>query len=123
CCFGSVTPANAPKRGSPPTSAGTSSCTAGRATRPRSTRSSMPSIAGMDVPAARLPSKRRLPMKKLVLLAMLGGCGISEDIYNAKVAELNKTKSALDEEQKSAAAAKKKCDEMQAKLDGENNML
>src|SRR3954453_8561193 len=62
-------------------------------------------------------------MKKLVLLALLGGCGISEDIYNAKVAELNKTKSALDEEQRSAAEAKKRCDEMQAKLDAENAML
>jgi chemotaxis protein MotB len=62
-------------------------------------------------------------MKKLVLLALLGGCGISEDIYNAKVAELNKTKSALDEEKRSAAEAKKKCDEMQAKLDAENAML
>ena len=62
-------------------------------------------------------------MKRLVLLALLGGCGISEDIYNAKVAELNKTKSALDEETRSAAEAKKKCDEMQAKLDAENNIL
>jgi len=59
----------------------------------------------------------------VVGLALLGGCGINEDIYNAKVAELNKTKAALDEEQRSAAEAKKKCDEMQAKLDAENAML
>ena len=59
----------------------------------------------------------------VVGLAVLGGCGVNEDIYNAKVAELNKTKAALDEEQRSAAEAKKKCDEMQAKLDAENAML
>jgi chemotaxis protein MotB len=62
-------------------------------------------------------------MTRLILLALLGGCGISEDIYNAKVAELNKTKAALDEEQRSAAEAKKKCDDIQAKLDSENAML
>jgi chemotaxis protein MotB len=59
----------------------------------------------------------------VVGLAVLGGCGINEDIYNAKVAELNKTKAALDEEQRSAAEAKKRCDDMQAKLDAENAML
>jgi len=65
-------------------------------------------------------------MRKWIVVgfaAALGGCGINEDIYNAKVAELNKTKVALDEEQRSAAEAKKKCDEMQAKLDAENAML
>jgi len=59
----------------------------------------------------------------VVGLAVLGGCGVNEDIYNAKVAELNKVKAALDEEQRSAAEAKKKCDEMHAKLDAENAML
>src|SRR5688572_8594755 len=57
------------------------------------------------------------------LCAGLFGCGISEDVYNARVAELNKTKAALDEEKRSAAEAKKRCDEMQAKLDAENKAL
>jgi len=62
-------------------------------------------------------------MKKWVLLALLGGCGISEDIYNAKVAELNKTKAELDKANADAAAAKKACDKKQAELDAENAAL
>jgi chemotaxis protein MotB len=55
--------------------------------------------------------------------APLSGCGVDQDLYNARVAELNKTKSALDEEKHSAAEAKRKCDEKQAQLDAENTKL
>src|SRR6185369_3782495 len=51
--------------------------------------------------------------------ALLVGCGISEDIYNAKVAELNKVKASLDAE----SAARKKCNATQAALDRENEAL
>lgn len=59
-------------------------------------------------------------MKRSFWLAGLGaialsGCGIKEEIYNAKVAELNKTKAALEQEQ----AARKACDKKQAELDAE----
>ena len=59
-------------------------------------------------------------MKRSLWLAGLGaialnGCGIKEEIYNAKVAELNKTKAALEQEQ----AARKACDKKQAELDAE----
>jgi chemotaxis protein MotB len=59
----------------------------------------------------------------LLAAAQLAGCGISEDVYNARVAELNKTKAALDEERKASAEAKRKCDERQAQLDAENQKL
>src|SRR6516165_1588406 len=63
-------------------------------------------------------------MKKtmLLVLAVAGimGCGIDKEVYEAKVAELNKTKAELDQTKADAAKAKKKCDETQAKLDGEN---
>jgi chemotaxis protein MotB len=66
-------------------------------------------------------------MTKLSLLlfavALAGGCGIDKDVYEAKVAELNKTKSELDQTRADAAAAKKACDEKQAMLDKENDEL
>ncbi len=51
----------------------------------------------------------------LATVAFAGGCGIKEEIYNAKVAELNKTKAALEAEQ----SARKACDKRQSELDGE----
>jgi chemotaxis protein MotB len=62
-------------------------------------------------------------MKKIALLvavALVGGCGIDKEVYEAKVAELNKTKAALDQTKRDADAAKRRCDEQQAKLDAEN---
>jgi chemotaxis protein MotB len=62
-------------------------------------------------------------MKKIALLlavAAVGGCGIDKEVYEAKVAELNKTKAELDQTQKDAAEAKRRCDAEQAKLDAEN---
>ena len=63
-------------------------------------------------------------MKKIALLvfaaAIVGGCGVDTEVYNAKVAELNKTKAELDQTKKNAEEARKKCDETQARLDGEN---
>jgi chemotaxis protein MotB len=53
-------------------------------------------------------------------VALVGGCGIDKEVYEAKVAELNKTKAELDQAQKDAAEAKRRCDEQQAKLDAEN---
>ncbi len=51
------------------------------------------------------------------------GCGVNQDLYNAKVAELGKTKAALDQSQKDADDAKRKCAKEQARLDGENAKL
>lgn len=53
----------------------------------------------------------------------LGGCGISEEIYNAKVAELSKTKSDLDRTRSEAEAARKAARDRQEQLDGENQVL
>jgi len=62
-------------------------------------------------------------MKRMLLLAAItfvGGCGIDKEVYEAKVAELNKTKAELDQTKKDADEAKRRCDEQQAKLDAEN---
>jgi len=62
-------------------------------------------------------------MKRILLLAavvLVGGCGIDKEVYEAKVAELNKTKAELDQTKKDADEAKRRCDEQQAKLDAEN---
>jgi len=62
-------------------------------------------------------------MKRILLLAavvLVGGCGIDKEVYEAKVAELNKTKAELDQSQKDAAEAKRRCDATQARLDAEN---
>ena len=62
-------------------------------------------------------------MKQILLLAavvLVGGCGIDKEVYEAKVAELNKTKAELDQNKKDAAEAKRHCDETQARLDAEN---
>jgi chemotaxis protein MotB len=53
-------------------------------------------------------------------VALVGGCGIDKEVYEAKVAELEKTQKELDQQRKDAAEAKRKCDEQQAKLDAEN---
>jgi chemotaxis protein MotB len=62
-------------------------------------------------------------MRRLALLlavAVVGGCGIDKEVYEAKVAELEKTQKELDQARKDAAEAKRKCDEQQRKLDAEN---
>jgi chemotaxis protein MotB len=63
-------------------------------------------------------------MRKAALLslavALVGGCGIDKEVYEAKVAELNKTKADLDRQKRDADAAKRKCAATQAKLDAEN---
>ncbi|MGZ3408257.1 MAG: OmpA family protein [Polyangia bacterium] len=62
-------------------------------------------------------------MKRIALfaaVALFAGCGIDKEVYEAKVAELNKTKAELDQTQKDAAEAKRRCDAQQAKLDAEN---
>ncbi len=62
-------------------------------------------------------------MKRMLLLAavaFVGGCGIDKEVYEAKVAELNKTKAELDQQKRDADEAKRKCDATQAKLDAEN---
>ncbi len=56
----------------------------------------------------------------VLAVALVGGCGIDKEVYEAKVAELNKTKAELDQTKRDADAAKKRCEEQQAKLDAEN---
>jgi chemotaxis protein MotB len=55
--------------------------------------------------------------------ALAAGCGINEDIYNAKVAELNKTKQELDRERADADAAKKAAAKKQMELEDESARL
>lgn len=55
----------------------------------------------------------------LTATVLAGGCGIDEDLYNAKVAELNKVKAAFDRDE----AAKKAAADRQAELDKENTAL
>jgi chemotaxis protein MotB len=64
---------------------------------------------------------RKLSM--LCLAAFIGGCGVNEDLYNAKVAELNKTKADLDAERANASAFKAAAEKRQAELDAENLAL
>ena len=59
-------------------------------------------------------------MALLVTVALAGGCGIDKEVYDAKVAELQKTQNELDQQRKDAAEAKRQCDERQAQLDNEN---
>ena len=39
----------------------------------------------------------------LMAVALVGGCGIDKEVYEAKVAELNKTKAQLDQQTRDAA--------------------
>jgi chemotaxis protein MotB len=61
-------------------------------------------------------------MRTIALAAILAasGCGIDKEVYEAKVAELNKTKAALEQTKRDADEAKRKCDAQQKKLDAEN---
>jgi chemotaxis protein MotB len=65
--------------------------------------------------------------RKALLLAvaamMVGGCGIDKEVYDAKVAELEKTQKDLDQTRKDAAEAKRRCDERQRQLDAENTAM
>jgi len=56
----------------------------------------------------------------LAAVVFVGGCGIDKEVYEAKVAELNKTKAELDQTKRDADEAKRKCDATQARLDSEN---
>jgi len=49
----------------------------------------------------------------------IGGCGIKEEVYNAKVDELTKTQAELDETKKNADAYKAQAEATQKKLDAE----
>ena len=63
------------------------------------------------------------PYALLALAALVGGCGIKQEVYDAKVAELNKALADLDQSRKDADAAKHACAAQQAKLDVENSAL
>jgi chemotaxis protein MotB len=62
-------------------------------------------------------------MALVLAAAMLGGCGIDKEVYEAKVAELNKTQADLEQTRKDAAEARRKADERQAQLDKENESM
>jgi chemotaxis protein MotB len=66
---------------------------------------------------------KRIRTAGLIACTALLGCGISEEVYNAKVAELNKVKADLDKERAACEAAKKKAADQQAQLDAENGAL
>lgn len=66
---------------------------------------------------------KRTALYFLVSLIPLGGCGIKEEIYNAKVAELERTKAQLDAERRAAEEAKQRAEKQQSQLDQENEAL
>ena len=69
-------------------------------------------------------SSRGLALAAIALaVAPLGACGVNEDLYKSKVAELDKTKADLDRTQSDADAAKKKAAARQKQLDEENEAL
>jgi chemotaxis protein MotB len=63
-------------------------------------------------------------LRTIVLAALLaGGCGINEDVYNAKVNELTKTQAELDQTKKDGEAAQAACAATQKKLNADNRLL
>jgi chemotaxis protein MotB len=69
-------------------------------------------------------------MNSRLLLCLLCGalvpvtaCGIKEELYNAKVAELQKTQAELDTQKRAADEARRNCEATQARLDKENQTL
>jgi chemotaxis protein MotB len=56
-------------------------------------------------------------------LLPLAACGVKEELYNAKVAELDKTRAALEAQKRAAEEASKKAADEQARLDKENQTL
>jgi chemotaxis protein MotB len=65
-------------------------------------------------------------MKHLIVFAgciLLGACGVDKELYNSKVAELDKTKAELDEARANADRAKKAAAAKQKELDDENASL
>src|SRR5262249_14208356 len=56
----------------------------------------------------------------LLLAAPVAGCGVSEDLYNARVNELSQLKAQMDAQQKAADAAKNKCSARVAELEQQN---
>ena len=57
------------------------------------------------------------------LTTLSGGCGISEELYGARLAELNNVKADLDAERKAELDAKKKCKTQVGDLTAENDKL
>jgi chemotaxis protein MotB len=71
-----------------------------------------------------MPRCLRLGSTLLVAtLLSVAGCGVKEELYNAKVAELDKTRSELAEQKRAADAYRKSAEETQARLDKENQAL
>jgi chemotaxis protein MotB len=69
---------------------------------------------------------KTLRFGRVLLLAALipaSACGIKEELYNAKVAELQKTRAELDAQKKAADDYRKQAEATQAKLDADNQAL
>ena len=66
-------------------------------------------------------------MHRLLLATLLAtataGCGVSEELYGARLNELNKARADLDAERKGSADHKKKCEAQLADLDRQNQNL
>jgi chemotaxis protein MotB len=56
-------------------------------------------------------------------LPLAGGCGISQELYNARLTELTNVKADLDAERKAAAEAARKCKQQATDLDAANDAL
>jgi chemotaxis protein MotB len=68
--------------------------------------------------------RRLRPFPALALCAFLpAACGVKEELYNAKVAELDKTRAELDAQKREAAEFRKRAEATQAQLDKENQTL
>ncbi len=68
-------------------------------------------------------NRRSLVALLLGALLPVAACGVNEDLYNAKVAELNKTKAELDKERADGDAGRKAAAKKQKELDDENAAL
>lgn len=59
----------------------------------------------------------------LASLVALGGCGVSPELYGARVAEVSDLRARLDAEHKAALSARAGCDRRLAELEQENARL
>ena len=64
-----------------------------------------------------------MPRIAFALALLASGCGISEELYSARLTELNNVKADLDAERKADAEARKKCKQDVADLSGNSDAL
>lgn len=66
---------------------------------------------------------RALPLLVSTALALLAGCGVSQELYGARVAEVTALRARLDAEHKAALLAQTRCDRRSQDLEQGNARL